>query len=79
MRNRFWEAAKPAASHGGVQWAQTEAEARRRPVCRDDARRSEAGSGRTDGFSVVCRSPLRVCPQQGEMRPEQAAEKGVVR
>ena len=46
---------------------------------RDDARRSEAGSGRTDEFSVVCRSPLRVCPQQGEMRPEQAAEKGVVR
>ena len=23
---------------------------------------SEAGSGRTDEFSVVCRSPLRVCP-----------------
>jgi hypothetical protein len=22
---------------------------------------------------------LRMCPQQGEMRPEQAAEKGVVR
>jgi hypothetical protein len=31
------------------------------PVCRDDARRSEAGSGPTDEFSVVCRSPLRVC------------------
>ena len=51
----------------------------RAPVCRDDARRSEAGSGRTDEFSVVCRSPLRVCPWQGEMRPEQAAERGVVR
>ena len=33
---------------------------------------------RTDEFSVVCQSPLRVCPQKGEMRPEQAAERGVM-
>ena len=32
-------------------------------------------SARTDEFSGVCRSPLRVCPQQGEMRPVQAARK----
>jgi hypothetical protein len=31
-----------------------------------------------DEFSVVCQSLLHMCPWQGE-RPEQAAEKGVVR
>lgn len=78
MEQRGCNQSQPVANATASKTAQTR---EKRHALRPVADRSvwQGGSGRTDEFSVACRSPLRVCPLQGEMRPEQAAEKGVVR